>query len=200
MMKAITLRRFNNGLATLVICLGLYLAVAPFAPKLMLWWRSRSGPLVPYSGKLSGQTDRGDKQPIPKDNRLVVPRLRLNEAILEGKSLSVLDHNGVWRRPTTSNDPGKGNMVIIGHRFMYRNPSGTFYNLDKMKPGDSIGIYWHGKEYVYRVIDTRELNPHDVTVEAPTDQPQLTLYTCTPLVTAKNRLVVRAKRIDLWVQ
>jgi sortase A len=118
--------------------------------------------------------------------------MHLDDQILEGKDLSVLK-NGPWRLPYTS-APDKGsNTVIVGHRYTYTNPRGTFYYLDKVKLGDPIGVFWQGKKYMYTVTNISEVSPNSTGVESSSTQPQLTLYTCTPLWLPKNRLVIVAK-------
>lgn len=131
---------------------------------------------------------------IPKDNTLVIPALNMQEIIQEGPTEATL-MKGVWHRPHTS-DPSKGsNTVIAGHRFTYRGAA-VFYNLDKVKVGDQIVMYWSGKKYQYEVSRTYIVPPTATEIEQPTDEPILTLYTCTPLWTSKSRLVVEAKLME----
>lgn len=188
------LRIFNNFLSVLVVLLGLYIAVIPVLPALQLWWNQREGVLVPYSGVLADASQNANKQnkPIPKENRLVIPGINVDQPIKEGNSLSVIDNEGVWRRPNASGTPESGNMVIVGHRFTYTTPYGSFYHLDKMKVGDSFAIYWQGKEYVYKVVESKTVSATSVDIEKDTSEKQLTLYTCTPIWSAKDRLVIKA--------
>jgi sortase A len=80
---------------------------------------------------------------------------------------------------------------LVGHRFTYAGAA-VFYNLDKVKSGDQIIVYWHGKAYEYKVFNISQVSPNKASVEAPTNESILTLYTCTPLLTAKDRLVIQA--------
>jgi LPXTG-site transpeptidase (sortase) family protein len=45
-------------------------------------------------------------------------------------------------------------------------------------------------------VESKIVDPSAVEIEAPTTQKQLTLYTCTPIWTAKERLVIIAKPTD----
>lgn len=128
---------------------------------------------------------------VPQDNRLMIQKIGLNVPINEGQNISALN-TGSWRRPNTSSPNKDGNTVIVGHRFTYRG-NDMFYHLDKVKQGDNIRIWWEGKKYDYTVRAISEVGPEKTEVEAPTEIKQLTLYTCTPLWSAKNRLVVVAK-------
>ena len=190
----IDLLMINRLLAITLMVLGLYILIAPFIPKLIFSLNSHN--FAPYSGNLSNYyTESGQKQPLPQDNRLVIPSLNINESIKEGTGIETINNNGVWRRPASSDNPNVSNMVVVGHRFLYSNPYGTFYHLDKLKVGDKLAVYWQGAEHVYEVNSVRVADPNDKSVESPSVEPELTLYTCTPLITATNRLVVKAKEI-----
>ncbi|HUC19893.1 MAG TPA: sortase, partial [Candidatus Polarisedimenticolaceae bacterium] len=68
-------------------------------------------------------------------NRVIIPSIGVNTPILESSSLAILDsHEGVWHQTGTLQT---SNFVIAGHRFKYLPPNTTtFYNLDKLAPGD----------------------------------------------------------------
>lgn len=72
-----------------------------------------------------------------------------------------------------------------------------FYNLDKVKIGDYIIVYWDGKEYDYQISTEETVLPTEARIENPTDEPQLTLYTCTPVGINSHRLVKYAKPINM---
>lgn len=82
--------------------------------------------------------------------------------------------------------------MLVGHRFTY-DGNGVFYHLDKLKVGDQLAVFWEGKKYQYTVTETKVVPATATEVEDQTQDPQLTLYTCTPLWSAKDRLVVIAK-------
>lgn len=131
-------------------------------------------------------------QGLPTENTLVIPQIGVDGSVVEGASIDVLK-SGFWHRPNTSTPEKGGNTVIIGHRFLYKTGPKTFYGLDKLNEGDEFALFWEGKEYIYRVFEKKLIEPTEVSIEANTEEPMLTLYTCTPLWTAKQRLVVRAK-------
>jgi LPXTG-site transpeptidase (sortase) family protein len=179
------LRKINNGLSVLLIVVALYIGLYPFLPQIS-WWFRREAPVV--SSAPPAITEK-----IPTANTLVIPRLSLSEKIIEGEAARTVDL-GVWRRPHTS-QPSKGsNTVMVGHRFTYQGPA-IFYHLDKVRMDDPITVYWEGKKYEYKVNSIQTVAPSEISVEKPTDQPILTLYTCTPLITAEKRLVVKATLI-----
>jgi sortase A len=192
-MSQITLRRFNNLLSLVIIALAFYIFILPFIPAVQLWIKKKTDTTngFAYQSKLNPDVKA---KPVPKDNRLVMPTILSNEPIYEGKNISVINKDGTWRRPNTSTPDKGGNSVIIAHRYTYK-ASAPFYNLDKIKVGDPIIVYWQGEEHDYRVTETKVVTPKAGEIEANTDEKMLTLYTCTPLWNAKDRLVVIAKPI-----
>lgn len=192
--KLIKLRQFNNALTIVVVLLGLYILFAPLAPQLTFWWRKAQGQTgIPYNGNLAKENnDNSSKPEPPKDNRLVIPVIGLNEPIEESRSISTLNDGGTWHRPGTPTPPENGNSVIVGHRFFYSAPA-TFFHLDKVKVGDQMAVYWQGKELIYKVTDKQVVPPDAGYIEGPTKDRRLTIYTCTPLWTSKSRLVLTAK-------
>lgn len=184
-------KRINNVLLALIIAINGYVIAAP------LW------PGISYKAQSHSQRPRLQAKlrpamsapPKPQGNRLVVPAMLLDQPVLEGpvaQQYKVLDR-GIWRWPKGSTPDQAGNTVLIGHRFTYTNPRGVFYFLNKVRLGDEIGLWWSGREYLYKVSSIRQVPPSDTAIEDPADQPQLTLFTCTPLWLPKNRLVVVAK-------
>lgn len=176
-------RIINNLLSLVVVGLALVILVLPYLPQVS-WWAGHNAPLISSAKPQEAPTQ------IPKDNTLFIPKLGLTEIINEGQSLDTVD-KGVWRLPQTSTPLLASNTVLVGHRFTYRGAS-VFYHLDKLTVGDVITTYWQGKTFNYRIVSSSVVPPTELVVEAPTDQPTLTLYTCTPLLTAQDRLVIRA--------
>jgi|SRR3989344_350100 len=186
------LKYANWLLVFLIIAINSYVLLSPLVPQFELWWRKQQTKAVgglPYKTSLeSGNNNRKD---IPSDNRVVIPKIALDEQIWQGSSPKLLN-KGVWARPATSTPPDGSNTVLTGHRFTYDGPA-TFYSLDKVVKGDKIVLYWQGKEYDYTVTETKVVPPEAIEIEKATKDKQLTVYTCTPLWSAKNRLVVVAK-------
>ena len=191
----IKLRTFNNALSVLIVVLGIYIASSPFLPQLSYWLKDKSPEAsAPYAGVLADSVGSTSTTEKPQGNRIVIPSIQLDEPIVEANGIGAIKDGGTWRRPNTSTPTEDGNTVIVGHRFYGSNVS-TFYHLDKVLPGQKLAIYWGGEEIVYEVIETKVVDATAVEIEAPTDERQLTLYTCTPIWTAKQRLVVIARPI-----
>lgn len=190
------LRIFNNVLTVIVVFLGFYIIVTPFLPKLVYWWQNRNKSVnsIPYKSNLSENTQDKNKLPKPPNRHLVIPSMNLDVEIFEGTSSSTLN-KGVWRRPKTSTPDKGGNTVLVAHRFVYTGEA-PFYHLDKVKKDDTFAVFWDGKEYNYKVKEIKVVNPNAIEIEYNTSESIMTLYTCTPMWTAKQRLVVIANLIS----
>jgi sortase A len=90
--------------------------------------------------------------------------------------------------------PGEiGNAVISGHRTTYGAP---FWRLDELGSGDQIDIVTLSGLHEYRVTEVKVVKPTDLLVTAPTpDQFRLTLTTCHPRLSARQRLIVVAQMV-----
>lgn len=182
------LARINTVLLGLIIVINSYLLVMPVWPKLAYWWQNHTN--APSSTAALNKKVQSNGF-VPNENRLIVPSMHLDDQIFEGKDLRALKY-GPWRLPYTSTPDKGGNTVIVGHRYTYTNPRGTFYSLDQVRVGDRLAVFWQHKKYLYRVQEVRTVKPDTMSVEAPTADNRLTLYTCTPLWLPKDRLVVIA--------
>lgn len=184
--------RINNMLTVVVLLLGFYLVAMPFWPQVSY----ATGKITKkYSDTTQFEVDTQTKQEvIPKDNRLIIPQIGLDELVHESNSASVLQ-KGIWHRPRTSTPDKGGNTVLVAHRFTYNSPA-LFYHLDKLKVDDNLTVTWGGKRYDYQVRDIKTVEPTAVEIEKNTSEQILTLYTCTPLWTAKQRLVITAELIE----
>jgi LPXTG-site transpeptidase (sortase) family protein len=199
--KPVNLRQINNWLTLVVIGLGLYITLIPWWPRIGLWIKQRTDDThgFVYRGELSAnQAPDEVLAPPPENNTLVIPAIGIDEKVVEGRSLGVIGNGGVWRRPNTSTPDKGGNTVIIGHRFTYDGQS-TFFNLDQVAVGDKFAVWWQNQEYVYEVFEVKVVPATAVEIEGNTADPILTLYTCTPVWTAKDRLVIVAKLVNTEV-
>ncbi len=84
---------------------------------------------------------------------------------------------------------------MVAHRFSYSDPA-TFYHLDKVKIGERFAVWWEQEEYIYEVFDISIVPPTSIEIEGPTDEAIVTLYTCTPVWTASDRLVIKARLVN----
>ena len=95
---------------------------------------------------------------------------------------------------TGSAYPGEsGNCVLAAHRDY---TFGTYFSrLDEVNEGDTIEVEYLGFTHSYRVIGSMVTTPDDLSVLMPTEKPTLTLITCHPRGSGKERLIVIAEPI-----
>lgn len=130
-------------------------------------------------------------------NRLIITKIGVNAPIVESQNSEYGLSLGAWHVPESSNPEKGGNTVITGHRFKYLPPSNlTFYLLDKLEAGDVISVVWHEEKYYYKVRELKIVEPTDLSVEAKSTEPILTLYTCHPIYSTDKRLVVVADLLE----
>jgi LPXTG-site transpeptidase (sortase) family protein len=181
-------KKLNTLLFLLILVINAYIIVSPLAPAASYQIKVRT--VKPIDVTRPEQVAAIDTA----RNHLIIPALRLDEPILDGTS-PYLVHKGIWRRPNSS-QPDKGsNTVLVGHRFTYDGAS-VFYNLDKVKAKDDIIVAWKHRVYTYKVNDIRTVPASKVSIEDKTDDDRLTIYTCTPLWSARDRLVVTASLVE----
>ncbi len=189
----ISLRTCNNFLTLAVAALALYIAAAPFLPQLS-WWLRHDTPIQAVAPKKTKLAAAPANDRAVQEDALFIPRIELEEPIYGGGEESL--SKGIWRVAHTSTPDRGGNTVLVGHRFTYKNPAGVLYHLDKVQVDDPITVHWQGEVYNYRVAETRVVPADELSVESDTQQPRLTVYTCTPIWSVTHRLVVVATPVE----
>jgi len=194
-----TLKNINYFLLFIVSLIFVYILFLFFSPEASLaltkYTDETDGYIYKTKLAIENNIDENYLRDLPEDNRLVIPKIRVNSTIWEGDSKDILN-SGVWRRPNTSKPDLGSNTVLTAHRFLTKFGSNTFYHLDKIENGDKIIVIWEKEEFIYEVSEIKEVDPYQTQVENPTKEDILTLYTCSPLFSAEKRLVVRAVKIN----
>lgn len=113
-----------------------------------------------------------------RPTQLTIPVIQLDSKIVE-----VFVQDGAWQVADYAvgyhhgtGVVGTSNMVLAGHKGVRGS---VFRRLEQLKPGDEIFVTAAGQRYSYRIRTTGRVWPSQVEVMYPTDQPQLTLLTCT---------------------
>ena len=138
--------------------------------------------------------------------QLTIPKLNLTAPLITGErsyddgKVQLALRKGVVQYGSSA-DPGqKGNLVVIGHSSGQLWAPGdykfVFTLLDKLAEKDLIIIDFKGVRHIYRVSSMKVVPPTDLTVLQPTNEPRLTLITCTPVGTSKDRLIVVARQVS----
>ena len=126
--------------------------------------------------------------------RLQIPRIGLNRIVVEGATAEALT-KGPGHFPETPLPGQLGNAAIAGHRTTHLHP---FFDVDVLVPGDEIIVITLNGRYVYHVTGTEIVAPDDYASVIPTTdvtKATLTLVSCTPRYSAKNRIIVRSELV-----
>ncbi len=120
---------------------------------------------------------------------LIIPKIGLDMIVVEGTDQASLKQGpGHMSKTVLPNEPGV--CVISGHRTTYGAP---FFRLDRLQNGDEIIVEMPTTRLVYKVFDIKSVDPNDTSFIVKTDQFILALTTCTPIHSARQRLVVLAR-------
>ena len=171
--------------------------------------------VVPYVPALSSPTTSGGDEPAPPVTSgppatiLVEPAPPVHQAfaiiripailkledgwtVVEGVNRSDLK-NGAGHMAHTPLPGQPGNAVISGHRTTYGAP---FHDLDTLAHGDVIEVETAIGVSTYAVRETIIVKPHELWVTEPRDGAWLTLTTCHPKFSSRQRLIVFAELVD----
>ena len=125
--------------------------------------------------------------------RITAPSIGLDATFVAGTGTEDLRTGPGWMLGTAF--PGSpGNSVLSGHRTTYGAP---FRDLDRLAPGDRVTVEvpsWGTTTFEVRT--TLVVAPGDVWVASATDGVRLTLTTCHPAGSDRERLVVQAEAVD----
>lgn len=133
-----------------------------------------------------------DPKPGEGFARIVASKIGLDAVVFEGVDTETLKL-GPGHMPGTPLPGQPGNAVISGHRTTYGRP---FYDLDLLEPGDRIAVETVIGTSVYEVRASFLVEPTDVWVTANKDGGWLTLTTCNPKFSARERLIVTAELVS----
>ncbi len=130
---------------------------------------------------------------IPVDGligRIEITRVGLSAVVVEGTDNATLRRAAGHIQGTAV--PGQpGNIGIAAHRDTFFRP------LRNVRLNDIVTLTTVRAEYLYRVVSTRVVGPHEVSVLNPSKQEILTLVSCYPFYfvgPAPHRFIVRAER------
>jgi len=121
--------------------------------------------------------------------RIVIERIRVDAPVVPGDDWESLK-KGVGHHPGSTNPGQRGNMVVSAHNDVFGE---IFRDLDKLEPGDEVLIFTQERSHRYVVRETRIVEPTEIGVMAPSQEPILTMITCYPYMVDTHRVVVVAE-------
>ncbi len=168
-----SLAKILSKAALVSVILGIGLLAYSYAPSVWFWATKNisgtfaqllSKPVVKSGAAFESATVE-DWQPsydpkLSTDSRLIIPSIGVDTLVQEGTAdnLETVLKKGPWRvsdfgTPADRNYP----TIIAAHRYGYLAWSNafrrknSFYNLPKLKVGDTVEIVWKQRKYVYAV-------------------------------------------------
>ena len=148
--------------------------------------------LFNFEKEFLAATDTSNAQDGDPLTRIEIPKLGVNTIVVQGTSPNALKA-GAAHYPATPLPGEKGNVGIAGHRTTYGRP---FNRIDALRPGDLIVLTTPAARHTYQVSrDPWITTPYDWSVVDATPDAELTLTTCHPKGSARERLIVRAKLV-----
>ena len=118
--------------------------------------------------------------------RLTILSANINHYVVFGATNNKLEYGPGYILGTSLPGSG-GNFAIAGHRTTYGAPFG---NLDRVQVGETIIFQTNTNQYKYQVIEVKIVSPEDNYVLENYGDDRITLTTCHPKFSAKQRLVV----------
>ncbi len=120
-----------------------------------------------------------------------IERLADGWTVVQGVSRADLK-NGVGHMPSTPLPGQPGNSVLPGHRTTYGAP---FHELDELEVGDIIEVETAIGLNVYEVRESIIVRPTEIWVTNPRPGSWITLSTCNPRFSSRERLIIFAELV-----
>jgi LPXTG-site transpeptidase (sortase) family protein len=133
--------------------------------------------------------DPGATRPIQIIGRIQIPKIGLDVELRDQITQESIDL-GPSHWPGTAGPGGFGNAVIAGHRNSHSAP---FHDAGNLHAGDTITLVAaDGARFNYTITETFVVDPSAMWITEQKPGHTLTLFTCHPLGSSSQRLVVRA--------
>jgi LPXTG-site transpeptidase (sortase) family protein len=124
---------------------------------------------------------------------ITIPKLERNAAVVKGTTIELLKKGPGLYESSPLPDSVDGNVCIAGHRTTY---GAWFRYVDMLKKGDEIILNYNGASYTYLVEKVFITDKKDWSITAPQGYSAITLTSCHPLRSSKQRIVVRAELVE----
>lgn len=199
-------RRALSALSVLLFLVGAGLFAYPFVTDLYAEQVIQSGLDDHFESDAFRQAyEQGTLKVGDPLTRIHIPKIGVDAVVVNGTSPSAL-RAGAGHYPNTPLPGEQGNVGIAGHRTTYGKP---FNRVDELLVGDEIMLETPIADHTYRVIAPPGgvqapcgggrgcwiTHPGDWSVVAPLEGRFLTLTSCHPKGSARQRIIVRAELV-----
>lgn len=143
---------------------------------------------------------------VSSDPKLIIPKLNVDVPLNFGVGLdgvmNAMNYGVVhYRINGASAYPGEiGNFVVMGHSagdvYSANQYKFIFSGLERLEDGDIMYVHYNSVRYTYKMVGREIIWPTEVSkLVLEIDKPMMTLVTCWPLGTSRQRLLIYAEQI-----
>ena len=193
-------RRLLSALSLVLLIGGVGVFAYPFVTD--LYGRHRQGALADeFADPAVQEAYRLRRVKVGEGlTRLRIPKLGVDVLVVEGTTTAAL-RAGAGHYPETPLPGEVGNVGIAGHRTTYGRP---LYRMDELGPGDIAELETPLAIHTYKAVPAFDghanpwvVKPTDIGVVDPAGKRRLlTLTTCHPKGSAKQRLIMRFELVS----
>lgn len=178
-------------------------APTPFVPQGEPELTSRRDHAMSVSPLPAGDTDEPEPTPTPSpppmdraayedgDLWIQIPGIGINAPVIGGTAVAQLKKGPGLYEKSPMPDEEDGNVCIAGHRTTY---GAWFRHIDDLSEGDAIILFCEERQFAYEVEEIFVVDRYDWSVTEPVGYTALTLTACHPPGSARQRIVVQARR------
>lgn len=153
-----------------------------------------------HNGEEDPVLERPGRIPVPVADSdietlfIEIPAIDVAAVVVRGTSLAQLKKApGLYEESPLPGEEG-ANVAIAGHRTTY---GAWFRHVDELVAGDEIRLTAGQYTYIYQVEEVFPVAKDDWSVIDPVEYEALTLTTCHPPGSARERLVVRSRYVKV---
>lgn len=145
--------------------------------------------------------------PVNTDFSIIIPKIGVNAPVIAGvdpTKASTYDSallQGVAQASTSFTPDQNGTTYLFSHSTNYdwfvKDLNAVFYLLKNLKVDDTVVLFYKGKQYTYKIKETKIVNPRDISYLVPTvGTKSLILETCWPPGSTSQRLLLFADLVS----
>lgn len=168
---------------------------------------SKLPPSVPLIVNPLVMPDGSTITPVNTDFALVIPKVGINAAVSgsvdpkNSKAYMDVLKKGIAHASTSMTPGDNGTVYLFSHSTNYewfvKDLNAVFYLLKNLDKGDSVVVYYKGRQYVYVISDKKVVKAKDATYLYPLlGKKQLILQTCWPPGSTAERMLLFADQIE----
>lgn len=165
----------------------------------------RSNPAIVQTVAADTKDKPEEPLQVAPDPKVIIPSIGVDAPVVFGMTSTVERdvqralQDGVVHYADTPLPGQPGNGVYVGHSsnapWVPGHYKFVFTALENVNVGDTFYINYDGKQYEYKAVDKKIIDPHDTSVLNGTDKQTATLITCTPVGTSLHRMVILGEQI-----